>query len=601
MRAAKAWEAVVELCELRLAVEDDVERRLALLAEIARIEEIERRDVQRAFAAWARALTEDATVDEPREALERLAAREQGLAGAWPTSTPSGWTPPSTPVCSARWRCAWPSSTRTSSPISIGPPTICARRSRCPATRSRCSLALERVLRKLGKGSEDELGQVLAREAELAGEPATQADFLAALGTLRLGPLDDPEGALSAFRDAVERDPGHAAAHDALHQPLDRPETRGGGARRPRAAGRDARRLPGAGGALRPARRAPRRARRAGALAAQDRRRLRRAARSARGRAGGARARAQGGAGGRRNAGRSRTDRRGPPRSRAAGARKIEEALADAEPDAAQELALRAARLYQAAGDRAAAERLYRRVLDHDAENADALTALEGLYRAGATPAQLAAVLERRSASELDPQVRRTRLLEAARLYEGQGDLQGAIASPATAPRRRRGGRRRAQGAGASLRVARAGAGAGEGLGGPRATHRRRAPAGPALVARRRAAPRAAQRSRRRGGGLPRGARGGARRRAGALGAGVDRGPPRRLVDAAGGPPAPAGQRQRRRPGGGAAQAGPQRRAEALGRRSSGGVPAPAARHRSGQRLRLPRARAHPARRRALV
>ncbi len=38
-------------------------------------------------------------------------------------------------------------------------------------------------------------------------------------------------------------------------------------------------------------------------------------------------------------------------------------------------------------------------------------------------------MLERRSAGELDPQVRRSRLLEAARLYEGQGDLPAAVAA----------------------------------------------------------------------------------------------------------------------------------------------------------------------------
>ena len=48
--------------------------------------------------------------------------------------------------------------------------------------------ALERVLRQLGEN--DELGQVLAREAELADDPARRADFLAALGTLRLEALD---------------------------------------------------------------------------------------------------------------------------------------------------------------------------------------------------------------------------------------------------------------------------------------------------------------------------------------------------------------------------------------------------------------------------
>ena len=65
----------------------------------------------------------------------------------------------------------------------------------------------------------------------------------------------------------------------------------------------------------------------------------------------------------------------------AAGAAKIEAALADADPEAARELALRAARLYNDGSDQTSAERLYQFVLEGDAENVDALHALEGLYR----------------------------------------------------------------------------------------------------------------------------------------------------------------------------------------------------------------------------
>src|SRR5665213_3112756 len=61
-------------------MEDATDRRVALLAEIARIEEIERHDVDRAFAAWARALTEEATEAAPRQALERLAAATDNWA-----------------------------------------------------------------------------------------------------------------------------------------------------------------------------------------------------------------------------------------------------------------------------------------------------------------------------------------------------------------------------------------------------------------------------------------------------------------------------------------------------------------------------------------
>src|SRR6185369_5231634 len=66
----------------------------------------------------------------------------------------------------------------------------------------------------------------------------------------------------------------------------------------------------------------------------------------------------------------------------AAAARLIEAVLDAADPTSARELALRAARLYEAAPEaRASAERLYTRVLEDDPENVDALGALETFHR----------------------------------------------------------------------------------------------------------------------------------------------------------------------------------------------------------------------------
>ena len=68
-------------------------------------------------------------------------------------------------------------------------------------------------------------------------------------------------------------------------------------------------------------------------------------------------------------------------------------------------------------------------MLERDGENADALAALEALYRAAGNDLELAAILEKRAEADLDPQVRRTRLVEAARLHERRGSLPAAIAS----------------------------------------------------------------------------------------------------------------------------------------------------------------------------
>jgi tetratricopeptide (TPR) repeat protein len=43
-----------------------------------------------------------------------------------------------------------------------------------------------------------------------------QADFLAALGEVRLAALEDADGALAAYRDAIDRNPDHAHARAAL-------------------------------------------------------------------------------------------------------------------------------------------------------------------------------------------------------------------------------------------------------------------------------------------------------------------------------------------------------------------------------------------------
>ncbi len=424
-RAAKSWDGVIELLELRLGVEDAVPGRLALLAEIARIEETERRDVQMAFAAWARALTEDATVDEPREALERLAAANRDwarLADVYAERMEATFDAGLQRALAMRLASLY----ENELPDLNRAADYLRKAQSLPGDEEPVLAALERILGKLGE--HDELGQVIAREAELADDPRTQADFLAALGTLRLGPLADPEGALAAFRDAVEREASHAASHAALVSLLDRPETQEGAldVLEPLAEARgDYQELVALYGRrveLRDDRNERAHWLRRIADVAADQLGQPELALEALGRA----LKEEPAAGGtlddlERIAGAAKLP--------GAGAAKIEEALAGAEPDAALELALRAARLYQEAAQDRAAERLYRRVLDHDAENADALAALEGLYRAGATPAELAAVLERRSAAELDPQVRRSRLLEAARLYEGQGDLPAAVAA----------------------------------------------------------------------------------------------------------------------------------------------------------------------------
>ncbi len=434
LRAARDWQGVVELYELRLAVEDGAPERIAALAEIARIEEIERRDTHRAFEAWARALTEEASASAPREALERLAAATgdwQGLARVYAERMDATFD--AALQRSLALRLAQLFEERLGGPNDIARAADYLRQAlSLPGDEAAVLASLERVLRaQSGSSAHAELAEILAREAEVAVDPAAQAEFLAALGEIRLRALDDADGALGAFRDALERNPDHAGARGALHELLDRAETREGALEilEPMAEARGDNEELLALYEYRVGLRDD---------AAERAHWLRKIAEICDARLGDA-ARALDALG------RALEEEPMPGAAlddleRVAGAaglahaggERIEAVLDAAEPDASRELALRAARLYEAApADLAGAERLYQRVLASDAENLDALTALESLYRGAGAPAvaHLASILERRAALELDPQARKRRLGEAAVLHEERGDVTSAIAA----------------------------------------------------------------------------------------------------------------------------------------------------------------------------
>ena len=428
LRNARAWAQVLELLELRLAVEDAVDGRLALLGEIARIEETERRDVEGAFATWARALTEEATTDDsPRQALERIAAAT-GAGSASREVYEERMDATFDAGCSGRSRCAWRRFTTRSWQTQRAPPNSCARRCRSRATRRRCSRRWSCVLRRQGENAE--LAEILAREAEVAADPMQQADFLAALGEVRLAALEDADGALAAYRDAIDRNAEHPRARAALIALLDRSETREGAldVLEPLAQARGdydellalyERRLE-----LHDDRAERAHWLRKMAEVAADQLGSPEKALDALGRA--LKEEPLPGA--------ALDDLEriaGSGKLAAAGAARIEAALADADPDSARELALRAGRLYNDGSDQTSAERLYKMVLEGDPENVDALQALEGLYRTAGDDQRLAAILATRAEAELDPQARRTRLMEAARLHEKRGaaGIADAIAS----------------------------------------------------------------------------------------------------------------------------------------------------------------------------
>ena len=112
--------------------------------------------------------------------------------------------------CSARSRCGWRRCTRRSWPIWARAADFLRKALALPGDEAPVLAALETILRRQGENAE--LAEILAREAEVASDPGEQADFLAALGEVRLAALEDADGALAAFRDAHRPQPGARAA-----------------------------------------------------------------------------------------------------------------------------------------------------------------------------------------------------------------------------------------------------------------------------------------------------------------------------------------------------------------------------------------------------
>lgn len=428
LRAGQEWRSLGELLELRLLGEDEPGRRLATLAEIARVAEQCLGDGAAAFSTWARALAEDAGDASVRTALERLAEAqgalpelakiyEERLKGSYDTEV-------------QRWLA---SRLAVLYEQSLANPARAVELWRevagMPGGETEALGHLEVVLRGLGRNSD--LEEVLARRAEIAVQGTTQADFLADLGELRLHHLSDPDGAIDAFRAALERVPTQGAALAALRamaadaeppvsvldilEPL--AEARGDFVEL--AALAEARLLRTEDAAAR-----AELWRRIADLAEARLADLPRAV-DALGRA----LREDPQAFDTADQMERVAERAGAP---VEAARRLEAVLDALDGSALAQMGMRAARQYLLAGgadNEGAAERIYGRVLQVEPENLAALEAVEALYRRRGDGKQVAAMLERRGALELDP-VRRLALYgEAARLHEERGDLAMAIAA----------------------------------------------------------------------------------------------------------------------------------------------------------------------------
>lgn len=437
LRDAGEWPQLIELLELRLGGETDPARRFDIQKDIAELREARLGDKRQAFVAWAAALAEQPGEAAAREALERLAVAIPDFAGLARTYEQllQGDVDPELEQLMS-WRVA------DICEHKLGEPAKAIEMlERLSGMTGQELPALGRLEVLLGRLERFEpLEGVLERQAELLPDDASQAAAFAKLGDLRAGRLRNREKAVEAYRSALERMPTHAGALAAMRRLIDEGLAAEASRRdildmveilEPFAEAREDHAELVRLFEIR-VRLESDRAEASGWL-----RRIAEIAESRigdKGMAVGALARALEAD---PLAGDTATEIErlvmalGRP---AEGAQAIERAMAAVDPGATGELALRAARLYEAAAGagarehEGAAERLYLQVLSGDAENTAALEALEGLYRRLKDEGKLAGILERRGAADSDPLPRHQRYAEAARLRERLGDLAAAVA-----------------------------------------------------------------------------------------------------------------------------------------------------------------------------
>jgi pentatricopeptide repeat protein len=430
LRARKEWDRLTEIAELRLEAETDPARRRQLLADLAGLAEHGRGDLQAAFRAWGRALGEDAGDAEAQRELERLAATRGAfadLAALYEDRLANQFD--------AEIGRALALKLATLYEEALGDAASAVDKLRqaldFPGDERGPLAALDRLLESLSRWVE--LGEVLEREAAASLEPTVQAAFLYRLGQVRLERLVDHDQAIDAWRDVLEREPAHEGALAAIAHYLDDATYREQAIEilEPAWEARDDHKnlvrllevkLQITEEPLERARLLERIAElsekeldaRAGALdayaraLAEDPTELRYAEEVARlGEALGAAAEA------------------------AARIETVADAAVERSRDAARDLGLRAGGLWlDRAGDLTRAEARYRKVLELDEENVEALVALERVLRARSDDRGLCEVLRRRAAAELDARKKRELYAEAARIAEQRlGDRQAALAA----------------------------------------------------------------------------------------------------------------------------------------------------------------------------
>lgn len=214
-RRQSEWRPLIDLLELKLSSEGDLSERRRHLAQIAELHETGLKDLSSAFSTWGRVLAEEPHDEEAVQQLERLATlrNEHGeLASLFEDRLQATSDPELVRTFALKLAALY----ETHLEDDARAIERYRRVRELPGDEMVALSALDRLLTKTSATSD--LAEVLDREAEVADDPVAQAEFLYRLGELRAGSLYDLDGALSAFRKALERHPQHVGARAAVER-----------------------------------------------------------------------------------------------------------------------------------------------------------------------------------------------------------------------------------------------------------------------------------------------------------------------------------------------------------------------------------------------